>query len=754
VTVESGNELQVTDNYGVKQDENSFCTPELFQSALVKKGHKREGSLSGHTVVEGGVQWITAKRYEQVFHALTNLKALFGSGFLNAIPGMHELVNPISDLESIIPLRHHEQFQELNSLLISSIQTHDTDTIRRCFCLLNPLYIAESVDDNILPREDTLEHHLNQLKIQENQQQVINWLIASCIINDVDYQETCWNFIRENSLFELIRYPGNCTVIVNEARMNPHDPPPYHIFAYREILGSFSRPLHNVLHAGNQEVFIYGYTTQVFCDILNFLYEGTIEINLENLEQLIRFANTFEIPNLMEYCQYWVYQNMETFLFYSNCIKYAEIFYQHGLFNIFQIMCIRLISLQVRINNESKNPSSNRIGQKISEFLYNYGDKILSFDAQEYCSYSNTATHLQSHEINESFIETLTHFCPNLRTINLPDLMNINDNCLMILMSNCSHLEWLNLSKCYGITEAGFAEAFKKGKPFLKQLYLSSCLIKKGSCLNTSNKLFTFLEVLDLSDCHELTEKGAISLICKLSHLRILNLSGCKKMTDKVVRFISNTCTNMRELNLSGCVKITDKNLTEVFYNLRAINILNLNGCKHITDNPCYIIAKQLPELSEVHLSQTNISDSGISSIVLGLNTLHTLDISKTNATGASVIAISTKASLQSLNIAGCHEIRDEHIDQLAQTNRQLHSLNIDDCKLVTDVSMTTLITNCRYLTSLSMINCDKISKRTIELISRYTPELRVLNVTGCRPETCYAAGEIKQLMPHLQVLN
>lgn len=743
-----------SDNYGVKPDDSSFCAPQHFEEALRRK-HKREGSLTGYTVIDGGVPWITAKRVEEIYQVLSNCYSLLNSGIVNAIPNMTLLSHPIKVIQEAIPVHKQQQLQELSKLLYRSVETHDIESIYTCFHLLNVLYIPQNVDENTLPHQDTLGYHLSMQKDLSARPEVINWLIASCILNKYEYQEVCWKFIREQNLYKQINYPGNCTISICEnPRLSVHGevPPPYTVFAYREILGSLSPGLYTLLNSGQNEVTITGYSAQVVCNIFDFLYCGTIDIDYDNLIPLLSFAIDYQIDGLTKCCKAWIESNMATFLRYDFCIQYFRAFSQCALYNISHLLCYRLVSLIAEAFRNEITPCDGYFVKKISPVLLDEGIRMEKFDAHDLINHPDMSRHLQEDDIDESFINVLTKYCPNLQHIDVSSLKGINDKCLFMMLTRCRNLKTLNVSNCPSVTKKGFSEAFEKAKAKLANLHLSFCGIKNGSCLIKMNSNFRDLSSLDLSGCSELNEKTAIALFDSLPELKSLNLNGCKKMTDKVLMKISERCTHVRELQLSDCASITDKGLSEISCSLRALTILNIQGCKKISDAPCYIIGKQLTEPTALVLGSTSITDSGISSLVLKLDNLTTLDISGTKATGASLVTISNKCRIQTINISNCSEVRDEHLMELAKSNPYIQELYLDGCHLITDNGLQHLIQSCYRLQVLSIAGCKKISKEIIMLLPSTSIELEKLYVSGCNLETKLQAENIKLQWPQLSV--
>ncbi|KAI8077050.1 hypothetical protein BDF21DRAFT_439162 [Thamnidium elegans] len=90
--------------------------------------------------------------------------------------------------------------------------------------------------------------------------------------------------------------------------------------------------------------------------------------------------------------------------------------------------------------------------------------------------------------------------------------------------------------------------------------------------------------------------------------------------------------------------------------------------------------------------------------------------------------------SLTYLSLAGCHNISDEAILQVAEYCKRLEHLDLRACGLVSDVSLSSIALNCpklRHLNVGRIRDRDKVSIKSIELIAKHT-QAAVLGLAGC----------------------
>lgn len=90
--------------------------------------------------------------------------------------------------------------------------------------------------------------------------------------------------------------------------------------------------------------------------------------------------------------------------------------------------------------------------------------------------------------------------------------------------------------------------------------------------------------------------------------------------------------------------------------------------------------------------------------------------------------------SLTYLSLAGCHNISDEAILQVAEYCKRLEHLDLRACGLVSDLSLSSIALNCprlRHLNVGRIRDRDKVSIKSIELIAKHT-QAAVLGLAGC----------------------
>ena len=170
--------------------------------------------------------------------------------------------------------------------------------------------------------------------------------------------------------------------------------------------------------------------------------------------------------------------------------------------------------------------------------------------------------------------------CKDLRRLSLFRSVKISDEGIMSISTKCKQLEELDLTLCIEISVKGIkALAENCGK--MKHLVLKGLHLGDDAVELIANG-FAQLELLDLTNCYQITDQclGVLFLQCKF--LRVLNIEECFKISDVGIETISTDGSLLNELSLAGCQNITSKTLKHL-QNLMMLAVLDLRFCTNLT---------------------------------------------------------------------------------------------------------------------------------------------------------------------------
>ncbi|KAG5545179.1 hypothetical protein RHGRI_017607 [Rhododendron griersonianum] len=165
---------------------------------------------------------------------------------------------------------------------------------------------------------------------------------------------------------------------------------------------------------------------------------------------------------------------------------------------------------------------------------------------------------------------------PRIKSLNLENNPNLSDECLAKLASVCPSLEVLLVSSCKGITEKGIAD------------FLKSCSTVRS---------------LRIDECEGIKNIGNGFELSKLDFLGATR-SG---IDDDGLVVIGNRCRRLLNLNLEGCLGVTTVGLKEMLANCEKLRKINLTGCLNVRTETVDWMVFSRPSLREIILSYTSL---------------------------------------------------------------------------------------------------------------------------------------------------
>ncbi|XP_062203957.1 F-box/LRR-repeat protein 3-like isoform X2 [Phragmites australis] len=358
--------------------------------------------------------------------------------------------------------------------------------------------------------------------------------------------------------------------------------------------------------------------------------------------------------------------------------------------------------------------------------------------------------------------------CSDLRELSLKWCLGVTDLGLELLALKCKKLTTLDLSYTM-VTKERFASIMKL--PKLEVLALVGCVGIDDDALGCLEKVCNkSLQVLDISNCQNVTDEGVSSVLKSIPNLLELNLSyccpvtpsmvssfqsiaklqtlkleGCKFMADGL-KGIGRSCVSVKELSLSKCSGVTDTELSFVVSRLKNLLKLDITCCRDITDVSLAAITSSCTSLISLKMeSCSHVTSGGLQLIGKHCSHLEELDLTDNDLDDEGLKALARCSKLSSLKIGICLRISDEglsHIGksggisdngvtQIAQGCPMLESINLSYCTGITDRSLMSL-SRCANLNTLEIRGCPTVSSSGISEIAVGCRLLSKLDIKKC----------------------
>lgn len=175
-----------------------------------------------------------------------------------------------------------------------------------------------------------------------------------------------------------------------------------------------------------------------------------------------------------------------------------------------------------------------------------------------------------------------------LRDLNLAGCGTITDAGITRLMSKCTHIEKLNITRCPKLTDEALqriAEAVGKN---IKDLiaYADSAFSDVGYG-HLANSGLPRLERLDTCGARLLTSAALATLVRRCgTTLSYLNCSWCVALDDRAGLAVAKACRVLKLLSFHGIMGITDLSINALAESPVATTLttLDINGCARVTD--------------------------------------------------------------------------------------------------------------------------------------------------------------------------
>lgn len=241
-----------------------------------------------------------------------------------------------------------------------------------------------------------------------------------------------------------------------------------------------------------------------------------------------------------------------------------------------------------------------------------------------------------------------------LKRLSLAKVHGIDGDYLRLIPRfNCAAtLEALDLSRCNTATYEVIQEFARC--PRLREVRLSHCTNVTGQCVRTLVLRSPRLEVLDITCITDVLDSLLKTIGQGCPFLRVLNIGNAKDVSDEGIGYIVRGCPRLEVLDLSWCGRITD------------ISVLK--------------IAQDIPYLCEVGLSETLVSDAGVSEVVRRCCRLEKISLagcSNISNTAVGNIVTHCKTRLTYLNLASCKSVTDEYVEVIVEACPRLIYLDV-----------------------------------------------------------------------------
>lgn len=199
------------------------------------------------------------------------------------------------------------------------------------------------------------------------------------------------------------------------------------------------------------------------------------------------------------------------------------------------------------------------------------------------------------------------------------------------------------------------------------------------------------LRELRLSHCKNVSRRSVRILAVRCPRLEVLDMNCISGVRDSLLDVVGQNCPYLRVLNIGNARHVTDAGIGSVAKGCPRLEVLDLSWCGKVTDWSISRIAQNMPYLRDVGLSETRVTDIGISELTRCCNKLEALHLARciyiTNV-GVGSIITHCKDRLTSLNLASCQSVSDQYVQILIEVCPKLACLDVSKlpCRMISDM--------------------------------------------------------------------
>ncbi|GFN93001.1 F-box/lrr-repeat protein 14-like [Plakobranchus ocellatus] len=315
----------------------------------------------------------------------------------------------------------------------------------------------------------------------------------------------------------------------------------------------------------------------------------------------------------------------------------------------------------------------------------------------------------------------------------------ISEDNLVILLSNCSNLLELDLSRCNNLFLSGRLLHKASDCDVLKDSLSNVCSLKLG-CLrhmtdvtfkrlvsvmkNLSKISLTSTKMILGSGLYDVNQTSPVMfhfstfigfLKERSNQIKTIDVSFTSIHDDALNSLAKIEGLSLTEICLQGCVDISDKGLKALVINQPSLEVLDITGCKDLGSGRTFFstLVSNLPKLHTLILRKClRVGMCDVDSL-LALPSLTTLDLGEVvNLYDKDLTKglCGSKPRLTTLRLPFCTDIQDCFITRLCETNYNLVHLDLSSCLKLTDSSVHTITRMLTSLRSLSIRYCSDIT--------------------------------------------
>ncbi|KAI3728592.1 hypothetical protein L6452_17230 [Arctium lappa] len=230
--------------------------------------------------------------------------------------------------------------------------------------------------------------------------------------------------------------------------------------------------------------------------------------------------------------------------------------------------------------------------------------------------------------VTDVLLKSISKNCHNLEHLGLQGCINITDTGLAALGDGCKRIKYFDVNKCTNVGDAGISVIAEACSTSLRTLKLLDCYKLGDKTLFTLANVCRNLETLIIGGCRDISGNSIKSLaaseslkvlrmdwclnvsdaslnciLLQCTFLEVLDIGCCEEVTDGAFEGLGNAGSGLclKVLKVSNCPKITVSGIRMVLEACRSLEYLDVRSCPHVTKAGCEDAGLKFPESCKVN---------------------------------------------------------------------------------------------------------------------------------------------------------
>jgi hypothetical protein len=345
----------------------------------------------------------------------------------------------------------------------------------------------------------------------------------------------------------------------------------------------------------------------------------------------------------------------------------------------------------------------------------------------------------------------LASVSPSLTALDLSGCGGVSEDDLLCVLRACPHVRDLNLLQWYTLGTST-VESISELVPRLRGFALSGAWN-----LAQVPRLFPWLFSISVPRVDGVNNEFLEEIGQHCKAMLTIDIKDAWEADDDGLRFLK-ALPALEKIDFSGCSHFSPAALSQAFEpGFTNLLSLDLSGTL-VSDEAlviCFDVSVQLERLCLAHTA--SLTSAALDAAAARLNDLIELELpwSRALKDPESVCnVVRANPHLAILDIGGCRQLGDDHLEIIAACSPHLHALSIGGCRKLTDDGVALSIAGLSELRLLRLAFCRQLSDRALDAIRGGCVHLEEITITGNPRISRRGIDDLKQSCPFITSID